>query len=538
MLDVDLVIEDAQIRTMHGGHPLATRMAVLHGRVVALDTDVDSVRPARTVRLDGATVLPGFNDAHCHPVLLGATLDEFDLSERVCRNLDDVYRLVGERAHSAPPGSWIIGAGYDQNKLGGHPTRAGLDAVAANHFVWLKHTSAHMCVVNSRVLEISGVLSGTAIVPPGGVLRVESGLLEEQAQRLVRDLVLPLSEEQVAEALGRASAMAVSQGVTSWTDAGVGGGWIGHSAREIGGYLLARDTGRLGVRTTVMVAADCLHPVDRNVDDTGDIGLDLGVRTGLGDDRLRIGAVKVFTDGSLVGRTAAMCCDYIGDPGNAGYLQDDEKQLHQRIVDAHLAGWQVAAHAIGDRAVDVVLDAVSEAQMLLPRSDARHRIEHAGVVSATQLARLAELSIIPVPQGEFISAFGDDMAAALGAPRTRLLYRQQSFLDSGLMLPGSSDRPVVPGAPLTGIRDLVLRATASGRVLAAGERLDVGDAVRAWTIGSAYAEHAEQRKGTLRPGMLADFVALAEDPYTAEPQHISEIDVLATYIDGQCRHQL
>lgn len=537
MMDVDLVVEDARIHTLDAGRPPATSMAVLHGRVVALDGDVDGVRPRRRVRLGGATVLPGFNDAHCHPVLLGTTLAELDLSERTCHDVEDVYRLVAEHARVVPPGGWIIGAGYDQNKLGGHPTRAGLDAAAPGHLVWLKHTSAHMCVVNSRVLETAGVLAGTAVVPSGGVVRAESGLLEEQAQRLVRDLVLPLSEAQVAEALGRASALALSQGVTSWTDAGVGGGWIGHSSREIGGYLLARDTGRLGVRTTLMVATDCLHPVHRNADDTGDSGLDLGIRTGLGDDRLRIGAVKVFTDGSLIGRTAAMCCDYAGDPGNAGYLQDDEKQLHQRIIDAHLAGWQVAAHAIGDRAVDVVLDAVTEAQALLPRRNARHRIEHAGVVSAAQLARLVELSMIPVPQGEFISALGDNMADALGPARVPRLYRQRSFLDAGLVLPGSSDRPVVPGAPLTGIRDLVLRATASGRVLAAAERLDVSDAVRAWTVGSAYAEHAEQRKGTLRPGMLADFVVLAEDPYTVEPEHIAHIDVLATYVGGECRHQ-
>jgi predicted amidohydrolase YtcJ len=535
-IDVDLVVENALIRTLDEQKPRASRMAVVHGRVVALDEDVDGLRPRHTIDLDGATVLPGFNDAHCHPVLLGLTLNELDLSDGQCRNLDDLYRAVTERVPGVPVGGWIIGAGYDQSKLGSHPTRAMLDTIAPDHFVWLRHRSGHMCVVNSRVLQAAGVHDGETSVLVGGVVDPETGLLEEQAQLLVRNLVLPLSEEQVADALQRASRLALSQGVTSWTDAGVGGGWIGHSAREIGGYLLARRTGRLSVRTTLMVASECLHLVDRHADDSGELGLDAGIRTGLGDDRLRIGAAKFFTDGSLIGRTAAMHDPYEGEPSNVGYFQDDVSTLHERMVEAHLAGWQVAVHAIGDRAVDLVLDAIEDAQRRLARPDARHRIEHAGLVSAQQAARFADLKIVPVPQGEFVSVIGDGMAESVGERRAQNLYRQRSFLRLGLCIPGSSDRPVVPGAPLTGIRDLVIRRTASGRVLGPGEQLEVMQALRAWTVGSAYAEHAEDQKGTLIPGMLADFVVLADDPCAVSPDQISEIGVLSTFIGGECAY--
>ena len=263
-------------------------------------------------------------------------LAELDLS--ACRDLQQLYDLVAERARSLPDGEWVIGSRYDQTKLGGHPTREALDRVAPGRMVWLKHTSVHMCVANTALLESVGLLNGSAQVPEGGRVDLTSGLIEEQAQRLIRDQALPLSEEQVAEALDRSTSLALSQGVTSWSDAGVGAGWIGHSAREVGAYMRARATGRLPIRTTLMVSADAVHPVKRHDHDHGANGLDLGIRTGLGDDWLRIGALKVFTDGSLLGRTAAMTEDYELEPGNRGTLppgkrEEPARSDHQRAPD-------------------------------------------------------------------------------------------------------------------------------------------------------------------------------------------------------------
>jgi predicted amidohydrolase YtcJ len=532
-MQVDLVVRAKTLKTMDARIGDTDRMAILFGRVVAVGEDVDGLRARETVDLGAATVLPGFNDAHCHPVAVGQALAELDLS--ACRDLDHVYELVADRARSVPPGEWIVGSRYDQTKLGGHPTRDALDRVAPGHPVWLKHTSVHMCVASSALLASVGLLDGSVQVPEGGRVDLTSGLVEEQAQRVIRDQALPLSEEQVAEALDRATSLAVSQGVASWSDAGVGAGWIGHSTREIGGYMLARETGRLPIRTTLMVSADAVHAVKRHNRDHGAHGLDLGIRTGLGDEWLRIGSLKVFTDGSLLGRTAAMTEDYESEPGNRGYLQESEESLRSRIIDAHLAGWQLAVHAIGDRGVEVALEAFEAAQQILPRAETRHRIEHAGVVSDTQLARMVAQRLIPVPQGEFIGAIGDGMVAALGWGRVGMLYRQRSFLEAGLELPGSSDRPVVPGAPLSGIRDLVVRRTGSGEALAPQERLTVEQAVRAWTVGSAYAEGTEADKGTLAPGMLADFVALEQNPFEVPEEDVADVAVLGTWIGGQ-RH--
>jgi predicted amidohydrolase YtcJ len=251
---------------------------------------------------------------------------------------------------------------------------------------------------------------------------------------------------------------------------------------------------------------------------------------------LRIGPVKIFADGSLIGRTAAMREPFAGEETNAGYLQREPDELRELITAAHRSGWQIATHAIGDRAIDTVLDCYEHALRELPRPDHRHRIEHCAVARPEHLERLAQLGVIPVPQGRFVHELGDGMAAALGPDRTRWCYRQRSFLDRGIPLPGSSDRPVVLGAPLLGIADLVQQRTASGGSFNADETLTPMQALHAWTLGSAYATFEEHRRGSLEPGKLADFAVLSDDLTAVEPAQIAEIRVLATAVGGRLRY--
>ena len=219
-----------------------------------------------------------------------------------------------------------------------------------------------------------------------------------------------------------------------------------------------------------MYKRQTLHPVGSPSDgaprDGEPFGLDLGLRSGLGDEWLRIGAVKVLADGSLIGRSACMTEDFAADAAagvrNAGYLQFSREWLEARLVAAHTNGWQLAVHAIGDGAVDVVLDIIEEAQRRFPREDCRHRIEHFGVASDAQVARAARLGVVPVPQGRFVNELGDSMARALGERRTRLCYRMRSLLDAGMTVPASTDAPVVDYPPLANIHDMVNRRTASG----------------------------------------------------------------------------
>ena len=545
----DLALVNANVLTMNpdpSARPRASTVAVAGGRISALDADLAGAD--RVVDLRGATVLPGFHDAHNHMIGFGMSLAEVDLRASAAGTLEELYAAIARRAETTAPGEWVVGSGYDQNKLGGHPHRDALDRAAPGRRVWLRHTSGHMCVVNSLVLTGLG-LGAAPTELPGGRVGTDpdgrpNGLLEERAQLLVGSLVYPYPLAELTDAIARAAGQYLKEGVTSCTEAGIGGGWVAHSPAELAAYTAARDQGRLGVRVELMTAGEVLHPLGAHPDDGLVAGLDLGIRTGFGDDWLRLGAVKIFADGSLVGRTAAVHDPYAGDgprdgPGNEqgrGYLQADASELQAAIIAAHRSGWQVATHAIGDLAIDVVLDAYARALAQYPRRDPRHRIEHFAVVQPRQVARAAALGVIAVPQGRFATELGDGMLAAVGPARHGWLYRQRSLLAAGMVLPGSSDRPVVTGAPLLGIADMVNRRTASGAPFNPAEAITAEQALRAWTWGSAYASRQEHVKGSIAPGMLADLVVLSEDPTAVSPERIAGLEVLATIVGGEPRH--
>jgi predicted amidohydrolase YtcJ len=536
----DLLLVNANVLTMDPARPRASAVAVIGGRIAGVGDDssdlAEGVRAGNVVDLKGATLLPGFHDAHNHMIGFGLSLTEIDL--RV-DTLDQLYARVAAKAAATQAGEWIIGAGYDQTKTGAHPHRDLLDRIAPDHRVWLKHTSSHMCVVNSLVLRDLGL---DAIAPhvDGGRVAADAsgrptGLMQERAQELVGDLTRPYPLTVLTDAVATAGETYLREGLTSVTEAGVGGGWIGQSPVELAAYVAAREQGRLHVRAELMVVSDVFHALSAHPSDGIETGIDLGLRTGFGDDWLRLGPMKIFTDGSLIGRTAAMSAPFDGEPGNSGYLQAEAGHLTAAIIAAHRAGWRVAAHAIGDRAIDLALDAFDTAAARYPRRDPRHRIEHFAAARPDQVARAAALGVIPVGQGRFATELGTGMLASVGKDRHPWLYRQRSLLDAGLVLAGSSDRPVVTGAPLLGIHDMVNRRTASGAPFNAGEAVTAEEAVRAYTWGSAYASRAEHVKGSIEVGKLADFTVLSEDPTAVSPDRIAALEVIATIVGGQLR---
>jgi predicted amidohydrolase YtcJ len=533
----DLLLVNANVLTMDPGRPAAGAVAVAGGRIVGIYDGEPDVTAKEVIDLRGLTLIPGFHDAHNHMIGFGLSLTEVDLRTG---SQDELYARVAAKAATTPEGEWIIGSGYDQTRTGAHPHRDALDAIAPNHRVWLKHTSSHMCVVNSRVLGDLGIGETVPQVDGGRVTTDATGrptgLLEERAQELVGNLTHPYPLTVLTDAVDAAGRRYLAEGITSVTEAGVGGGWIGQSPVELAAYVTARDQGRLHVRVELMVISDVFHPLGAHPSDGIDTGIDLGLRTGFGDDWLRLGPMKIFTDGSLVGRTAAMSAPFEGDPGNSGYLQADADQLTERIVEAHRAGWRVAAHAIGDRAIDLALDAFADAADQYPRARPRHRIEHFAAARPDQVARAAKLGVIAVGQGRFATELGDGMLAAVGPERAAWLYRQRSLLDAGLVLPGSSDRPVASGAPLLGIHDMVNRRTATGAPFNAAEAITPAEALRAYTWGSAYASKQERTKGSISPGKLADFTVLSEDPTAVAPDRIAGLEVVATFLDGTLRH--
>jgi len=395
-----------------------------------------------------------------------------------------------------------------------------------------------MLVANTRAFELAGYprREGYPDIAGGSIPRDADGrprgLLQESAMGPINELVRPIELDEVQRNLQLASDQALSYGLTSVTEPGVGEiRVVGNSPLDYHAYQTAVEQRMLRVRTTLMPYITVLHPFE-DLPDKDVLGLDLGIRTGLGDDMLRVGPVKIVADGSFIGRSAAMHACFHGEADNFGVLLHEPEQLRDYIVGAHRAGWTVATHAIGDRAITHVLDAVEEAQRIAPRPDVRHRIEHFALASDADVARAARLGVIPVPQGVFLSDFGDGMAAAVAEDRRDDIYRVKSLADAGIVLNGSTDSPVSDANPLVSLRDMVLRQTGSGAVLGERERISIDEAVRAYTYGSAYAVDQELSKGTLKVGMLADFIALSDDLYSIPAERIAEQEVTTTVVGG------
>ncbi|GAA3688869.1 amidohydrolase [Arthrobacter ginkgonis] len=539
-MHVDLLIENATILTQDPARPVARNLLVHGGRILAVDADPGLVSPRRTIDAGGATLTPGFIDAHAHSVWFGLTLMETDLG--AVRSLQEVYDAVAAASRGAGPDEWIVASGFSPLLLGGlQPDRDRLDQASAGRPVWIKHSSGHACTLNGAALEL--VARGADLAAPvdGGLVAVDAqgrptGLLEENAMRLVQDLMLPYPQETIEQALGLASRHYLSEGITSVTDAGIAGGWIGHSRREFAAYQSARDKGLLEVRMQPMMVLDTLHPVAGHADDPAVRTLDGGIRSGLGDEWLHLGPVKIFTDGSLLGATAYMTEEYVGCPHQHGYLQMDPEELRSAALEAYRAGWSLALHAIGDHAVEHAIDIITEAQDAHGRRRMPNRIEHGGVVRPEQLDRIAEAGIVLVPQPRFITEFGDGMAGLLGPERVELSYPARSVLDRGAVLPGSSDRPVAGGRPLDVMQAFAERLTPSGAVYGAAERITPAQALAAYTTGSAAATGTADHKGMLAPGYVADIVFLSADPTAVPASALGSIDVLATMVGGTLRY--
>jgi hypothetical protein len=512
---LDLLLTNANVITMDPARPTARRIGVWRGRIFALD---EALPAERVVDLQGATVLPGLIDAHVHLAWTG--FERINPSIAACATPDEALAIIGAAAADRAPGDWVDVVGYDQRTLGRHLTAAELDAVSLRRKVHVVHQSGHACVVNSSVLDLL-----PAEVPH------QDGLLAESGMAAVRNLRRPYSVGELAGAIERAGRTCLSEGITAASEAGIAGGMVGHSAAEVAAYQLLDDTGRLPIRVQLMVAADVLHPLAAHPSDGIPRGVDLGLRTGFGGDRLAVGALKVFTDGGMMARTAALTRDYEGLDHN-GQLFADPDVIRGHILDGHLAGWQLAIHAIGDRAVDVALDALEQAQRARPRPDARHRIEHAGLVRPDQLKRFAGTGAIAVIQPNFLWYNGDDYFSIMGDDRAAWLYRGRAFLDHEITLVGSSDRPVTPGAPLRAIQFMVSRSASTGRVIGPDEGITVQEALRAYTVDAAHALRWDHALGSVTPGKHADLTILADDPHRVDPSRIAEIDVVATVVAG------
>jgi predicted amidohydrolase YtcJ len=528
---MELLVEDADIVTMASGAAAgqARSLLVRDGRIAAVGP-AGPVRAAagpdaQAVRLAGATVLPGLIDAHCHVSDVGYLAAGADCRQPAAPDIPAIQARLRDAASRTPPGTWVTGSGYVEYQLreGRHPTRADLDAAVPDRPAVLYHTSLHACVLNSAALAEAGLADGQPD-PPGGAFgrdaagRLDGVLYEGPMfavfERNFRADLARMSAAQQAGLMQVAGQHFAALGVTAVCDADV-------RRDTLTAFAEADEHGVLPIRVYGLV-----------VHDQVDWLLDSGLR-GRHSDWLTADAVKIWADGGMSSRTAAIHGSYPVPPYGSGILSFSRDELTAMAGDFAARGFQVCIHAQGDRAIEAVLDAyaavlAADGGRGNPR---RHRIEHAGAMYPALAARAAELGIVVASQPGFLSTLGDGFAAAFPESSDQL-YAFASWRRAGIAVAGSSDAPVITASPLTGIRDAVLRRTAAGQVLGPGERLTAQDALAMYTRAAAFAMHREDDIGSLEPGKLADFVVLDASPLDVDPERIGDIEVLATVVGG------
>jgi hypothetical protein len=528
----DTLFLNGTVVTMNPVHPEAEAVLVRGDRVVAVGL-ADDMRAlaapgARIVDLAGKTLLPGFNEAHNHMLMFGRSLAQVDCRAPGCSDIAELQRRVAARAAETPGGAWVLGRGYDDQSLAErrHPTRYDLDAVAPDHPVVITNASGHLCVANTRALGLASITS-TTTPPEGGEIvhdadGTPTGLLLETAQAFVTSLIPEPTEDDLVEALGRCAERYLAAGITSSADASV------HTNTQFRAFQRAAETGVNPLRTTLMLREHLLPHLTET-----------GIRTGFGSNRLRCGPIKLFIDGSLIGRTAAVTQPFLHDPdpNNLGLTMMSEDVFQGYVMDAHAAGWQIAVHAIGDRGIEMVLDAYERALAAHPRVDHRHRIEHCGILRPDLIARIARLGVVVVTQPIFITEYGDSFIRHLGEERAALTYPFWSLLNAGIPMVFSSDCPVSAYEPLKSIQVSVTERTGSGAEYAPAEAITVNDALHAYTVAGAFATFEEHTKGSIAPGMLADFAVLAHDPRHMPPDQLADIPVAMTWIGGELAYE-
>ena len=467
----------------------------------------------RRVDLGGRVAIPAFNDAHQHLLPLGLGMKHVNLRAEEVRTLDDLLGRIRAAAQAAPKGAWVLGRGYDHGELdvGRHPTAAELSAAAPDNPVFIVRTCGHMGVANNAALQVAELGHNTPD-PDGGAIERRAGqltgLFQESAMRLVKARIPEPSDTELVDAIERAGTHMVGLGFTAVMDANVG---MAAGMREIAAYRAAHAEARLPVRTWVCQAG--------NPDGIADAAWEAGIRPNQGDDMLRFGAMKVFADGSAGGLTAAMSVPY--EQGGTGIFIFPDVTMHSLLAKYHRQGWQLAIHAIGDAAIEQVLSGMEAADTAdHPVAGRRHRIEHCGFLSPSQLARMAARGIEPVPQPIFLYEFGDLYVRNVGAARAAASYPMRDWLAAGQHPAASSDAPVSTTDPFRNIFTQVTRQTNRGTVLGPDQRLSVAEAVHCYTYCGAYTQFAEDRRGRLLPGMLADITILSRDIFDAAAQDI------------------
>lgn len=530
-VDADLMVRNAKIVTMDDQGRIAEAMAVRDGKIlgVASEAEIASCAGGRTevVDLAGKTVLPGLIDVHAHAIewAKGILRNEIDAGYPQVQSIAEIVEEVGTRAATAKPGEWIIGYGWDDMKLAEHRyiTRDDLDPVSPENPVYLWHVSGHLSVGNSAALTRAGITKETPD-PEGGVIERDkdgrpTGIVKDRAMAMLDSLRPPDPPGLPERAAQLVSEKALAVGLTTIHDI-----WV--SPEDMRGYQDAHEAGMLKVRVQLV-------PGVRNIEDAKKLAAE-GLHTGFGDEHVKLGAVKFFTDGGMGARTVAIYPPSVaGEPENFGLLiwKSDELQEAHKIVAQ--AGWQIVTHAIGDRAIDQALDSYQILLKDLQLKDPRFRIAHGGISTPAIQKRLRELNVIVDGNPAFVYWIGS-WFKKYGPERVRWCYPGKSYFDNGIIAGAGSDVGVTPISPWWGIwAGVVRREMGSGEILAPEERLTVPQVLQLYTRNGAYIGFEEKEKGSLEPGKLADFIVVDRDVLAIPHDELKDVQVLKTFVDGE-----
>jgi predicted amidohydrolase YtcJ len=521
----DLLLINANIYTMDSAMPRAQALAVAGGRFVAIgsNADIANLKTAAVTVIDaaGGTVVPGFIDCHCHPSgvqeLFGVNCD--------VRTVKAIQDAVRARAKETPPEFWITGFMFDDTKLADGPLhRRHLDEVTRDHPVAIAHRGGHTAWYNTKALELAGVTKATPDPEHGRFFRDESGELTGRVAEEARTVfgrvgrreqfTAAQQRDRARQGMRHISQLLTAAGLTSVHDAGSG-------REKLTAYEDARANGELRHRAYFLIRGRAMVDAMKAA----------GMKTGSGDEWIRIGGVKYGADGSASERTMRMSTPYVGT-NDYGLLTMTQKEIDDGVEDCHRNGFQVCIHANGDVTIDMVLRAYERVLKEWPVPDRRHRIEHCSLINPDLLRRIKATGSIPTPFWTYVYYHGEKWSA-YGEEKMRSMFAHRSFLDAGITVVGASDYMPGPFAPLMAIQSMVTRTDYKGRTWGASQKVSVDEALRIGTINGAHASYEERFKGSITAGKLADFVILENDPHRVAPDTIKDIRIARTVVGGK-----
>jgi predicted amidohydrolase YtcJ len=532
-MHADLVIIGGKVATVDSNFSITEAVAVQNNKIIFVGTNEEANKyidaKTKVVKLNGELVLPGLVDSHGHLTGYGKSLEHIDLVGT--NSFQEVLDLVKEKVETIKAGEWILGRGWDQNdwKVNEFPHHQALSRITPNNPVMLSRIGGHALLVNQKAIEIAGI-NGNTPDPDGGKIKREphgkpTGIFIDNAEELITNYIPKYSTEKIRGIIQNAANNCVELGLTGMGDAGI-------PISRIDDYKYLIKNNKMPLRINAMLTDTVISDFSRFLQKYG--------INSYGDDFLKVKSVKLYADGALGSRGAALLEPYSDDPENSGLIVTDSLHILEVARAALNNDFQVCTHAIGDRAIRTILNIYEEALNENPHEDHRFRIEHSQIVNLNDIPRYAELQVIPAMQPQHAVSDMPWTEDRIGPDRVKGAFAFRSFIDEGLIIPCGSDVPVEIPNPLIGIHNAVTRQDAKGYPEGGWlpeQRMTIEEAIKGYTIWAATAAFQEDILGSIEVGKYADFTILDKDILTIDPMEILETKPIYTIVGGQIRYQ-